>query len=448
MDRNMLELFGPAAKVQAVSYKEWIEREHFTNARKRENWKAARDLENGSYSFDKQRRYDSFLKVQTQSVTVVETGTVGDSGSFKHFDPRVIECARPVHRVAVGPSILGIQEHISDFLCWPKFTPQAAVLGCHLTQGTLGDWFTYWTGLMGTNFIIDDFSRFDMTHSHFSLDLGLKVYRYFGLDDKRAIAFLKAQMSDVSGRTRLGYYFKRKDGMMASGVPNTTLGNSIVNLVTHCFFMSKAGYKLGRDFALAVMGDDMLMIWCGKTQPTFDFKSLGLKAKTRFETLVPNVEFCANQFYPVIVDGKRVYRPSPGLSTLFRMGWTIHDMPAKLTRAHARAVALGLQKPSRPNPLMSAVVLRTLELTENEPELSGYWKTMYDREWGFNRVFTGDEDMTPIMTQFLEHLNIRYGISGATTSKLFSDVAAVPGLGLFTTSAWNELAKRVLSRDG
>lgn len=55
-----------------------------------------------------------------------------------------------------------------------------------------------------------------------------------------------------------GWRFRRAGGRM-SGVPNTSIGNSIINFSTHMDFLERGGYRAGKDFAMAVNGDDNVL---------------------------------------------------------------------------------------------------------------------------------------------------------------------------------------------
>lgn len=100
----------------------------------------------------------------------------------------------------------------------------------------------------------NDFSEFESRVSVDALDLEFDTYDMFGA--RRLRKFFNVQKTMVLRGA--GWIFKRRGGRM-SGVPNTSIGNSIINFSLHLDFFTRGGFAAGEDYAMAVNGDDMVL---------------------------------------------------------------------------------------------------------------------------------------------------------------------------------------------
>jgi len=150
---------------------------------------------------------------------------------------------------------------------------------------------------------------------------------------------------------------------LKSGVPNTTLYNSILNAMIHWYSFVKAGGRPGVDFWLMVRGDDNL----GFVRPGLDdnlvadAEKLGFKLKLKRPGHPCRARFCSNAFYPV-PDGR--YMPAPTIGKcLPKLAYSIATVRRGYERAHLRGVALGLLALTNHVPLLGQYVKKLLEIT-------------------------------------------------------------------------------------
>jgi hypothetical protein len=154
--------------------------------------------------------------------------------------------------------------------------------------------------------------------------------------------------------------------MVASGVPNTTVGNSLLNGLITKFILSELGIPIS-DSAVMVRGDDMISIVKGLThEKAAKFKaiatSLGLRPKMKYGHDLPQVTFCSGCFWPAQLGDQLVRVFAPTLKAMCKIAWTHADVPARAWRQHARGVALGLQAITSHIPIFSTYIARILEL--------------------------------------------------------------------------------------
>lgn len=98
-----------------------------------------------------------------------------------------------------------------------------------------------------------------------------------------------------------GWRFRRTGGRM-SGVPNTSIGNSIINFSTHMDLLECHGFLAGRDFAMAVNGDDNVIFcteevyaYC-RTQMVPYFEALNMRAELVLHEDPKQANFCSAKF--------------------------------------------------------------------------------------------------------------------------------------------------------
>jgi hypothetical protein len=259
--------------------------------------------------------FDTFQKIEL----------IGKQG--EKFDPRNINGCSSEYSVHLGPFIQAINEKMKKQ--WSVDEPIYYTSGATVDQ--LGLWFDKWTAKFGAPYYLEnDFSRFDSTIAPELLKVEFDFYRRFGTTPVIEQC-LEAQIHTV-GSTREGFLYKVK-GTRKSGTPNTSFGNSYLNLMAHMWIMSELDMFPGRDYAIMAVGDDMLMI----VNPIIDrtellsritkgCKSLGFEPKAKINTEIHQVEYCSKLFWPSnkgTIAGPKVGR------FLLRAGWSVKPLQTK-----------------------------------------------------------------------------------------------------------------------
>lgn len=149
-----------------------------------------------------------------------------------------------------------------------------------------------------------DMSEYEARISEEALEHRAKFYEHVGLTQQQADLF-RLQKEQV-GRTRSGVKWKRTAGM-ASGVPDTSLGNSLSTAeATNSYFIQE-DYDLEQHMGLMVLGDDNFIIVDHDMWDKMDHSTL--KLQTWLENLnwkpeikdyapedLPKAEYCSGWF--------------------------------------------------------------------------------------------------------------------------------------------------------
>ena len=196
------------------------------------------------------------------------------------------------------------------------------------TPEQLGDWYQKRLE-QGCTFYEDDFSAFDSSQGAGAHQAELAVYKLFGPDDivLKTLAF---QQETVG----YGKYHRYKTKYTRkSGDQNTSIGNTIVNMMAHVWAIDLYN-KLGHNvtFSMLALGDDNLLAVNGEGDDFCDFvstkiKLLGLQPKLFKSGIAPT--YCSSVFVPVVDEHNKprhVLVPEV-LRRLCKIGWTVSAIP-------------------------------------------------------------------------------------------------------------------------
>lgn len=230
-----------------------------------------------------------------------------DEGYFKQdaLKPRVVmEVADLTDIIPIAPFVNALADywHYVDSTYLP---PVIWLSG--LNRSVVSEWYQRWASRF-PRAVENDFSEFESRISVELLELEFSTYDSFGFRHLRPWFDIQKRM-DIRGA---GWRFRRRGGRM-SGVPNTSLGNTIINLTTHLYVLRR--YTPGKDFVMVVNGDDNL-IWC--TDEVFEFiradmvasfLRLGMKAEVVLHEDPLKGNFCSSRFG--FCNGQAVLAPHP-----------------------------------------------------------------------------------------------------------------------------------------
>jgi len=261
--------------------------------------------------------------------------------------------------VALGPSIVTATEHLK--LHWN--VDHWVYFECGSTQNDVAYWFNHNLKIFGVECLIDtDYTLMDRSQNEHSLRFARWMCEVSGV---RGLADMLLKWQEGPQKV----YSKRGDrvdcsAFLRSGVPNTTLYNSVVNAAIATFVFIINGGVPGRDFVMMVRGDDNLMF--AKPGLEKDMKiwaeMLGFTIKVNRRRRIEDVRFCSNAFYPTDTGD---YVPAPTLGKcLAKLSFSHRAIPKGGEKAHMRGVALGLLALTNHVPILHDFLVRILELTE------------------------------------------------------------------------------------
>lgn len=221
---------------------------------------------------------------------------VKNEGYFKRYNlkPRVVmEAAELWQVLPIAPFCNALADywHFVD----STFVPPIIFL-TGLNRTTVDAWYRKWCAQF-PRAVENDFSEFESRVSCDALDLEFDTYDSLGAGSLRPFFELQKEMV-LRGS---GWTFRRKGGRM-SGVPNTSIGNSIINFTTHFEFFQRHGLVPGVDYAMAVNGDDNVLFM---TEAAFRvcelhlvhyFTQLAMKAELVFHEDPAEANFCSSKF--------------------------------------------------------------------------------------------------------------------------------------------------------
>lgn len=354
VSNNLLRLYRRHAHVVPTPWESWNAR--FPSKTRFENQKAHEKVESGQVTAADFRRNSFFVKIETQWKWFLSTII----GLFsEEWAPRCIINASIYVRVVLGPWMHSFAKSLKR--CW-SVTRSALAFESGYTSLQVGEWLRTWTAnIRDGEYLEVDYSRWDSSITTEMLQIAEKVYTFFGLHGFWLWVYrLQYKLKATSA---LGLFFSRL-GMVASGVPNTTVGNSILNGMLTAFILEKAGGKLGRDYAVMVRGDDMIAVVRRGLCLEFSKQTerLGLTPKMKRGHPVEKVTFCSNAFYPAIHNGHNVWVAAPTLRAMLKIAWTTSVVPFIFWRSHARGVALGLYDLTYHIPIFRAYLETVLRL--------------------------------------------------------------------------------------
>lgn len=221
---------------------------------------------------------------------------VKDEGYFKtrNMKPRLVMEVKDLRSIA---PIAPFCNALSDYWHWLDSTvipPLIFLTG--LNRVVVDTWYRRWCADKA-HAVENDFSEFESRVSTDALDLEFDTYDLLGFSHLRP--HFESQKKMIL--TGTGWRFTRHGGRM-SGVPNTSLGNSIINFSLHYNFFTEHGFKPGRDYAMAVNGDDNVIFCnvevfeCCKNHMEEFFSNLSMKAEIVLHADPTKANFCSSSF--------------------------------------------------------------------------------------------------------------------------------------------------------
>jgi len=322
-----------------VDFSEWVGRYPLT--RRKELVEARLELAFRCYDPEKFSTTTGFIKNEMASKAIVNA-------------PRFISGREATYDAAIGPVVYAYSNLVARYFC--------VEFDIFYTCGASNEDKALWISdraLVGMYLYENDFSKFDSTVTDEAIEFECRLYQFLGMDSG-TVDLIRTQKQSV-GSVRGGWKYSTT-GCRASGVQNTSLGNSLLNIQATQFSVAQACH-------IMVMGDDCVIA----TYQPLDvvaaaerFASLGLQSKLKAVTL-DNVEFCSSIVYPVrdgYVMGPKIGR------ILARVCWDIKFTPERQRVQHLRSVFTGLYTQCHFIPVLQQFIARwatpSLERTEHK----------------------------------------------------------------------------------
>jgi hypothetical protein len=312
-------------------------------------------------------------------------------------DPRVIYGTTEQSKILLGRQVVPISKMLSSKV-WNITNPLLYASG--YTGDQIGDWCYHWENVLVLCIFLEmDFSRWDKHYSKYAIELEIFVLlHFFTLEEKyqaAVISLLRAQRG-AKCFTRFGdlYSFlsKRK-----SGDPNTSLGNTLINMLIHIYFLFTLNLIPGRDYAMAALGDDNFIILKEsslnitkeelKSRSIKFFSELGMVPKLKIEDKLARTEFLSACFYPT----KNSYFLAPKIGRwIARHGWSLTTINIT-EKEHMKEIAMSMER-CKEMPVIGAFLKLYLKETQSTIRSKKYKQQSYKMEFSKNFVYTGAFD--------------------------------------------------------
>jgi len=319
----------------------------------------------------------------------------GSTDGDVSYDPRLISAATDEANLDLSPFIYEAAKRIKRNFTLDK--DNAISIGASAED--LGKWRKQFSD---NCLIIEiDFSRFDSHVHKGSYDLMFHLYQKIGISNYQAARRAYKAQYHTKGRTRHGVRFE-VNATRKSGDPNTSIDNSVINIVMlrHCM------QSIGITCKILVCGDDCLIVCedplSAKNISVSDLcmrlRDLGYTAKIKLRDTWAEAEYCSGLFWPVdeteFVHGPKIGRRLTKLPFLHR----------KLTNKQINGYILNAKADCSLLPVLRVYYKHILRIFGN----LGRNDTYFDSEAPYKMVMTKDHVLDQRTEVFFVH---RYGTS-------------------------------------
>lgn len=236
--------------------------------------------------------------------------------------PRLIQARTDPYLVELGPWVWSYQKLLGQVL---NHTNDYFYV-CGSSAEEIGSWVSDCAGMYMYEC---DHSAFDSSVSLQALWFEFSCYQK-SKPPKEIWDLLLGQLH-TSGSTSGGVQYKYR-GRRNSGVPNTSVGNSLINLAALAY-----GFK-GSRVRIMVLGDDSVIAsdrLVNTSEVIRRLSRLGFRSKLVYRPIIYDLEFCSALFWPT--DDGLVLGPKPG-RVLAKSYWDKTPRSEKKHRAWLRGV--------------------------------------------------------------------------------------------------------------
>jgi hypothetical protein len=305
------------------------------------------------------------------------------------FDPRVIQSRTPEYQALIGPWTHRFSKYLAQ-----SWGPVSGIFGyvtyfSGYTAEGMGSWYAQATMFYPFVILLGDFSRWDARLGVAAKLTELKVFVSFR--PPRRCAHALAQQALTKGVSRAGVTYV-VTATQNSGVSNTSCGNTVLNLGSHCEGLERLGVPRDQ-YMVAGGGDDAIAIvpeYYGKQLVSLVqlFPDYGFVYEQSVTRSIYRAEVYSGRFWPVL-GGGWVYGPKIG-RVLAKTFYSLKCYKLERGLAWVRGVALGMMRDVAFIPVLRVLFRRVLELTAEVTPMevvskhkihSADWHEADDRTW-------------------------------------------------------------------
>lgn len=341
--------------VEAVPYEEW--EGHFEPQRRRQIADARDQVVNLRRVVSNARQ--AFVKRELLPKWV--------ANSDLDFKPRIVLESDTVYQQETGPWCYALSHRLGE--AWG--VDQHPEWGVHFTYaaGMTLEGITEWVVRAAMRyaeplFVSMDKTSWDGTLPEAALNVEMEIYAKCCCP--ASVLRLLVKQRELVGHSKHGIKFRRK-GARATGVNNTSCGNTLLDGLSVVYWLCHAGVSV-LDASVLVMGDDVVVVTQARHEARLRdaesrFTDLGLINKSRYSRSVYDVEFCSKVAYPTADGSGIMFGPKIG-RILCKTGMCKLDLsPVKLKR-WLRGVVEGIERDVGFIPILRALVWRALRDTQ------------------------------------------------------------------------------------
>jgi len=273
-------------------------------------------VENGVNQYTNFSKKDLHKMTTRKSFVKVENLNYQSPHGVLQKAPRLIQGGSPEYISLVGPFFSAFQRHVKS--CWGKDN------FIHFASGAKASEIGLRIDLPGWDIFNNDVSSYDSSIDVKICELEVRVAKRFGAP--KAVLDLMLANIKTHGYTSTGWKYS-VNGTRKSGDPYTSVFNSIINALMHCFvFHSANGHltveQVKTKMVMVVQGDDNILRHQG---PRIDWKKpfldLGFKTDSLYRNSIYDAEFCSGMFVETTTGLTLV--PLPG-KVLSKFGYFIN----------------------------------------------------------------------------------------------------------------------------
>jgi hypothetical protein len=403
---NFRDIFD-VKDIHSVSFAEYLRRSNATPMVKRSLKRAYFELCKESLHEDSQLSSDHVRDWCKRSAFIkVENELLNFAFNIKEKSPRLIQGANAKFIVIVGPWIMALQDHFKKE--WGGKDPNA-----FFTSGASYEKMSAWLQQFSGDVLENDFGKFDSSLCEQIMELETWIFGLF--KPPRAVRDLIKGNVNARGRSRFGIvYFI--PGTRKSGDPYTSLGNSLLNVLSHIFIYSNQMHldalTAKSHLHMLAQGDDNLCIVSHHADIDWRrcFARLGMDAEAIKRDDITQAEFCSSLF---LKDGDRIHMcPKPG-RVMAKLG-CFRSLPKTVTQQQAlRGSVLGLYNSFSFLPGMKSLFDDILS------------ETSHVKAWQFRKQDWNYVNIRPLPVSCAELVHARYNgplvhgsLNGWTASQL------------------------------
>jgi len=220
--------------------------------------------------------------------------------------PRSIQDKNPAYLMAVGPTVATLQKALTSTFSVDDLLFIAS--GSNFEQ--MGAWVSWYVDA-GWEVYENDFSRFDSTISVPLLHAQFDLYKTAGCPP-HVVNLLRKQTMTI-GRNKTGTIKYKVPGTVQSGVSNTSIGGSLMNMMMLYYSFGRLVDDPETDLAIMVLGDDSIICTRKRVSISLVEEALAKCGMISNVVLRPNpfdIEMCSSVLTPT--SEGRVFMPKLG----------------------------------------------------------------------------------------------------------------------------------------